>query len=191
MSVLIAYASLNSAAAEIAEQIADRLLKAGFASVLRPADQVENLQQHQLIVLGSTVQGHDWQPEAADFLLRFSDELAKLPVWLFSCSASQHIGSVGWRTAAPVDSAPHESAAVARARDAVQFRDHCHFSSAFSQPRPSEMEKLFWQICNRAPSDCCDTRLVNAWAARIARELHALDHDRERRRLHLSVRGKP
>ncbi|MEI9941875.1 MAG: flavodoxin domain-containing protein [Pseudomonadota bacterium] len=191
MSVLIAHLNARSPSAEIAEQIADRLLKAGFTAVVRPIDQIESIQLYQALVFGGAVHDQQWLPEAAGFLRRFSDELARLPVWLFSTCSDSETSAVEPQIATLVQRTCHERAAAIGSREHSGFRDHRHFDGAFARGGWSQLGDLFLKICGGSPNDRRDWHDVNEWAAAIARELQAIDHVRERRRLHLSVRGKP
>ncbi len=192
MSVLVAYASAHSSTAVIAQQIADRLMKSGFTALVRPVDQIQSIALHQTVVLGSEVQQQECLPEATEFLRRFSGQLSKLPVWLFSTGPVSEPNDIfGLKVRALVDPAGYESPAVADAPDAIQVRDHRHFADVFQRGRWSLLADLFLKVCGGSPADRRDWRNVNAWAADIARELHRIDHVKERRRLHLSVRGRP
>jgi len=192
MTILVAYASLHASTAEIARQIADRLMKSGFAAVARPVNQVDSLQPYQAVVLGSAVHNQAWLPEAADFLTKFANELTKRPVWLFStCSVGETSSFFGPKLTALIRRARHESAAVASARDAIHFRDHHYFAGAFERGGWSLLGDLFLKVCGGSPGDHRDWRDINEWAAGIARELQGVDRIKERRRLHVSVRGRP
>jgi menaquinone-dependent protoporphyrinogen oxidase len=192
MSVLIAYAGAEWSTAEIAQQIADRLMKAGVAAVVRSVNQIERIHLHQAVVLGSAVHDQEWLPEAAEFLGRFSGELPKLPLWLFSTGpANESVGVFGSKVAALVERTLLHGAAVAGTHDAIHFRDHQHFAGGFERGVWRSLGDLFLKICGGSSDDHRDWRDVNAWAADIARELQRIDHIKERRRLHLSVRGRP
>ena len=191
MSVLIAYASARPSTAVIAERIADRLVKAGFVALVHPLDQVESIRPSQPVIIGSDVRDHEWLPDACRFLQRFSRELARSPVWLFSTGAHAEVGSFGPKIAALVHDASDQSAAVSSARDMIRVRDHRYFGGAFERGSWRSLGDMFLRICGGSPPDPRDWRDVNAWTAGIARELQHIDHLKERRRLHLSVRGRP
>lgn len=189
MSVLIGYTSATWSSVEIAQQLADRLMKAGVAAVVRPIDSIESLRPYQAIVLGSALDDQDWLPGAAEFLRKFSEDLARLPLWLFSAGSVKELGS-------PFDSRiaallGHPCAPAGKAQDRVQFRGHRHFAGTFERSAWSLLSDLFLKICGGTPDDRRDWHAINEWASEIAREVQALDHLRERRRLHLSVRGRP
>ncbi|MBK8138762.1 MAG: flavodoxin domain-containing protein [Chloroflexi bacterium] len=83
--VLVAYASKHHATAEIANAIAEVLLRPGKLQVdVRPVETVTTIAPYDAIVLGSSVYIGQWQPEAAEFLKDQEAELAKRPVWFFS-----------------------------------------------------------------------------------------------------------
>jgi len=173
--------------------MADRLLKSGLAAVARPVAQISSLQPYQAVVLGSAIHEQAWLPEAADFLSRHQDELAKLPVWLFSaCSSSDRSSAFEPNgRAMMIARAGHECSAVADARKSIHFRDHRHFSGAFERGSWSLLGDLFLKVCGGSAADHRDWRDINEWAAGIARKLQCIDRVKERRRLHLSVRGRP
>ena len=189
MSVLVSYASAHSSTVEIAQQIADRLLKAGVAAVVRPVASITSIHQYRAVVLGSTLVGHEWLTDATTFLQAFADELQRVPVWLFSSAEVAEGDSPG--------SPPHvlvplqDSAAVAHGRRLIRIRDHRQFASTCGRPSWSELRDLFLKICGGSVEARADLREINDWVHGIARELQAIDHARERRRLHLSVRGRP
>jgi len=192
VTVLVAYASARASTAGIALQIADRLLKSGFATIARPVAQVHDLKPYQAVVLGSAVHDQAWLPEAANFLHEHEHELAKLPVWLFStCSVGDSSSFFSPKISALIRRSRHECTAVADARAAIHFRDHRHFAGAFERGSWSLLGDLFLKVCGAAPGDHRDWRDINEWAAGIARELQGIDRIKERRRLHVSVRGRP
>jgi len=178
VTVLVAYESAHASAAGIAQQIADRLLKSGLSAVARPVDQIESLRPFRAVVLGSAVHEQKWPCAAAAFLNEFEAELANVPVWLFStCPAAETAGN----------SEPKVSALS----HAIQIRNHRHFEGEFERGSWCSLADLFFKMCGGPSADQRAWRDVNDWTAGIARELQSLDHARERRRLHLSVRGKP
>lgn len=190
MTVLVAYASAHASTVGIAQQIADRLLKSGLSAVARPVDEIDHLRRYQAVVLGSAVQNQQWLPEVAAFLRKFAGPLVKRPAWLFSSSSVGATSSFfGPRVTELVHRERSESDALSS--DTVQFRDYRHFTGDFERGGWSPLGDLFLKICGGSAGDHCDWRDVNDWTAGIARELQGIDHAKERRRLHLSVRGKP
>ena len=191
LTVLVAYANTHASTAEIAQQIADRLRKSGFRGALRPVDRIDSLQPYRAVVIGSALHNQDWLPDAAEFLSKFAGELSTRPVWLFSsCPSDDTSSSLGTTEAAPIASERPESAAVVHARKAIRIRDHRQFVGDFERGGWESLGDLFSKVCGGLPADPRDFRDINEWASGIARELQAIDGKRERRRLHMSVRGR-
>jgi menaquinone-dependent protoporphyrinogen oxidase len=189
VSVLIAYASALPSTAETAQRIADRLLKSGVAAIVRPIDRVASIRQHRAVVVGCALRAQEWLPEATAFLHGFRDELRKVPVWLFSTVESTEFD---WRARQLLPAARlQESSAVAYARGAMQIRDHRQFACTHTRAKWTHLRQLFWKVCGGSAEDPEGDREVDEWATGIARQLQAIDHAQERRRLHLSVRGRP
>jgi menaquinone-dependent protoporphyrinogen oxidase len=186
VNILVAYAGLP-ASAEIAQQIADRLRKAGLAAAARPVDQVDGIDAYQAVVVGSSVRDQAWLPEASAFLSRFASRLAKVPVWLFSAYAISDVG----QNLRPglIRARPPEGAALTEGQTAIHFRGHRSFAGA--RGRGGTFFDLLLRVCGGSLNSPREFRDINDWAARIARELHVIDYAKERRRLHLSVRGRP
>jgi menaquinone-dependent protoporphyrinogen oxidase len=83
--VLVAYASKHHATAEIASSIAHGLKQFDELDVdLQAIDNIEFIAGYDAIVLGSAVYAGNWRPIAAKFLTLHAQELALIPVWLFS-----------------------------------------------------------------------------------------------------------
>ncbi|HET7545523.1 MAG TPA: flavodoxin domain-containing protein [Polyangiaceae bacterium] len=189
MNVLVAYAGLP-ASAEIAQQIADRLRKSGHTAAVRPIEQVARLEPYQAVVLGSTLRDEAWPPEACEFSSKFASSLAKVPLWLFTActlAETEHDSDSGL-TRRPLG----ERATLGNAGTVSQFREHrTFFWGPLARGRRGALFELLLQVCGGSAEDPREYRDVNDWTAKIARELHTIDNVRERRRLHLSVRGRP
>src|SRR5690242_8555228 len=83
--VLVAYASKHQSTAEIATSIAHTLTQFKALEVtIQPIENVEYITGYDAVVLGSAIYAGNWRPAAAEFLRLHAQELAKIPVWLFS-----------------------------------------------------------------------------------------------------------
>jgi menaquinone-dependent protoporphyrinogen oxidase len=82
--VLVAYATKHGATAEIARAIADGLGEVGLAADVRPAREVQTLDEYRAVIVGSAVYMGHWQGDALDFVKRFERDLKARPTWLFS-----------------------------------------------------------------------------------------------------------
>ena len=84
MRVLIAYASRNGSASEIAKFIGDELALIGVQSAVQEADDVDDIEGFGAVVLGSSVFTFGWEKQAMRFVRRHADNLKDKHVWLFS-----------------------------------------------------------------------------------------------------------
>lgn len=87
MRVLIAYASRNGYASEIAKVIGDELALIGVQSAVHEADEVDDLEGYGAVVLGSSVFTFGWEKPAMRFARRHAENLKQKHVWLFSSVA--------------------------------------------------------------------------------------------------------
>ncbi|MEJ2357992.1 MAG: flavodoxin domain-containing protein [Deinococcales bacterium] len=84
MPILVAYASRYGATRDIAESIGRVLEGRGNAVDVRSAGEITRLEGYRAVVLGSALYSGGWLEDAREFLESFQEELAALPVWLFS-----------------------------------------------------------------------------------------------------------
>jgi menaquinone-dependent protoporphyrinogen oxidase len=192
MTILVGYASAHWSTQGIALEIADRLLKGGHRAIVRPMAEVQRVTQYEAVVLGSALYQHAWLREGAEFLDRHERELAKRPVWLFSVSSVGESPSFSGQGALRrIQHAPAANRARSIAIGRIQPRDHHHFTGAVERDDWNRAGDFILRLFGGSRGDCRSFRDVDDWASGIARELEAADRARERRRLHLSVRGKP
>lgn len=84
LPVLLAYGSKHGATREIAERVGKVLRDAGLAVEVKAAKDAGALTGYRAVVLGSGLYIGAWVKDAANLLKKRADELAGLPVWLFS-----------------------------------------------------------------------------------------------------------
>ncbi|WIY00449.1 flavodoxin domain-containing protein [Amycolatopsis mongoliensis] len=90
MKVLVAVATRHGATREIAENVANAvgsaLTEAGAASLVevRDAGLVHSVEGFDAVIIGSAVYMGHWLEPARKLAESFSDELRRVPVWLFS-----------------------------------------------------------------------------------------------------------
>jgi menaquinone-dependent protoporphyrinogen oxidase len=83
-SVLVAYASKYGSTREVAEAIVAALQEQGVDAVAQPAGEVESLDGHSAVVLGTALFFFRWRREAHRFLSRNRAALANVPVAVFA-----------------------------------------------------------------------------------------------------------
>ncbi len=163
--VLVAYASKYGATAEIAEKISQVLQQSGQQTEVLPAKNVRNLTPYKAVILGSAVYIGAWRKEALKFLQVHDQELAKMPVWLFSSGPTGEGDPVtklqGWRY-------PKELQPII---NRIQPRDIAVFHGNIDESKNNFIEK--WMIKNvKAPTgDFRDWSAITAWAEGIAKAL--------------------
>lgn len=82
--ILVAYASGTGSTGEVAKAIGEVLHDGGATVDIRPANDVEGIDDYNAAVLGSSIRAGRWLPDAVDFLLDFRTALATVPVALFT-----------------------------------------------------------------------------------------------------------
>lgn len=81
--VLVTYASLMGATTGIARMIGDEFRAGGAVVHVLPVNQVSNLENYRLVVLGSPIHEGHWIEQAVMFLEENRAFLSKIPVALF------------------------------------------------------------------------------------------------------------
>lgn len=167
MPILVAYASRYGATREIAEAIGRVLRERGNAVDVRAAGEITRLEGYRAVVLGSALYSGGWLEDAREFLESFQEELAALPVWLFSSGPTTPGDPVealgGW--AYPEDLRP--LVASVRPLDIALFAGRID---------PEALNLQDWLI-NRSmrgvSGDFRNWPRIEAWATHIADRLHA------------------
>jgi menaquinone-dependent protoporphyrinogen oxidase len=178
MKILVAYASRHGSTAGIAERIAKTLEGAGLDVTLRPVTNVGPLDEYGAFVIGSAAYMGGWLGEAATFVRRHHEVLARQPVWTFSSgpTGSDTVDAKG-RDALKM-AEPKEFAEFART---IQPRDQKVFFGVYDPDAApvGTAEGLMQRFLRFAPAarnaipagDFRDWPAIESWASRIAREL--------------------
>jgi menaquinone-dependent protoporphyrinogen oxidase len=160
--ILIAYASKYGSTAQIAENIALRLKKAGLIPIVRSAKDVNSLAEYSAVVAGSAVYAGNWLNEASDFLEKFQNDLTLLPTWLFSAGPTGKGDPVeqmkGWRF-------PDSLKPLA---DKIRPRDTAFFHGVLDMSKLRLAEKLIVYALKAPAGDFRDWELIDRWADLIA-----------------------
>jgi len=75
--LLVAYATRNGSTRDVAEHIASMLRLDGYEVVCRAADEVDDLDAVDAVILGAPIYTGRWHRDARDFVKRHRDELAR------------------------------------------------------------------------------------------------------------------
>src|SRR4051794_26269573 len=83
--ILVVYATKHHSTAEIAIRIGKVLQQSSKLQVdIQSVERVEFIAGYDAIVMGSAVYNGNWRPQASEFLQLHAQELAQIPLWLFS-----------------------------------------------------------------------------------------------------------
>jgi menaquinone-dependent protoporphyrinogen oxidase len=82
--ILVAYASRYGTTGEVAESIAATLRERGLRVDVRPAAEVDDLDEFGGVVLGGGIYMGRWHRDARGFARLFEEELRRLPVAVFA-----------------------------------------------------------------------------------------------------------
>ncbi len=163
--VLIAYASKHGATCEIAERIGAALRQAGFEVDGLPVGQARNLKAYQAAILGSAVYMGSWQKEFVQFLKAHQQDLAGLPVWLFSSGPTGEGDPLelvkGWRV-------PTAQQALV---DSIRPREITIFHGSLEAKKLNFLERWIIQRVNAKVGDFRDWKAIAAWADSITETL--------------------
>lgn len=160
MTVLVTAASRHGSTTEIAQAMADGLIRRGVPAEVRAPADVPDLHRYDAVVLGSAVYAGHWLAEAKTFVDRLADQLVTRDVWLFSS------GPVG------VPLQPEEEAVdVTAERQHTAARDHRTFPGRIDRGRLGFAERALVRALRVPDGDFRDWSVVDEWAGSIASDL--------------------
>lgn len=177
MKVLVTYASRHGATAGIAARIADTLTARGHQAHALPVEQVEELAGAEAVVIGAAAYMFHWLKPALKFARHHRDELAQLPVWLFSS------GPIGTDT---VDDKGQDVLQSARPKEFDELveqlkprGEQVFFGAYDPEAEPIGMAERITRAMPAArealpAGDFRDWDAIDAWAGQIADELDAI-----------------
>ena len=167
--IAVAYASKYGATREIAEKIGEALRGAGFETEVLPVKEVKDLTQYMAIVLGSAIYIGQWRKEASAFVKSHKNDLAKMPVWIFSSGPTGEGDAEaliqGWRF--PGD--------LGEAIDHIGPRDTVVFHGVIDFDKFNFLEKMALKKVCAPLGDWRNWDLIGKWAQGIAKELKKKD----------------
>jgi menaquinone-dependent protoporphyrinogen oxidase len=164
-SILVTYASKYGATQEIADQIGRTLQEAGLEVVIAPANQADNPESFDAVILGSAVYAGMWRKQAIQFLEQHEKTLASKPTWLFSSGPTDEGDPVelldGWTF-------PEAQQPIA---DRLQPREITVFHGALDPSKLNFAERLVIKGIKAPTGDFRDWDAIRNWAKGIAAEL--------------------
>jgi menaquinone-dependent protoporphyrinogen oxidase len=153
-TILVAYASKYGSTREVAESIASMLRERLLRVEVRPAGEVDDLDEYAGVVLGGGIYMGRWHRDARGFARHFEDELRRVPVAVFALG--------------PTDDVPEHRAGSERqfSRAVGKLRLEPLASAVFGgviDPR-----KLHFPFNHMAATDVRDWDEIRAWADEVA-----------------------
>jgi menaquinone-dependent protoporphyrinogen oxidase len=161
MNILVAVASRHGSTREIARAIAGELEAAGHRAAIQDIAEIVHVSGYEAVVLGSAVYIGNWMPEARQFIDRHHEELASVPVWLFSS------GPIGAESPKP-EGDPN---LVPEFIEKTGAREHRIFTGKLDPKVLGLGERLIARVVGAPSGDFRDWEDIRGWAREIAREL--------------------
>jgi len=174
MRILVVYASRYGATQGIAERIAATLRAQGIEATLQRAQDADDPERYDAVVIGSAAYYFRWMKSAVNYVRRHHDVLASRPVWLFSSGPlGREARDAKGRDLRDV-TIPKE---ITEFRDAIKPRDHRVFFGAMHHSKLGSAHRLILKLpANRdnaifPEGDFRDWDDIEAWAGSIAQSL--------------------
>ncbi len=158
--VLVSAGSRHGSTKEIAERIGDVLASRGLSVLVQEPQNVLDVSEVEVVVLGSAVYAGHWVREAKEVADMIGAESPKPLVWLFS---SGPIGEPAKPEDEPVD--------VSRIREITEAREHKIFTGKIDKSRLSFGERAILMAVKAPEGDYRDWADVENWAKKIADHL--------------------
>ena len=166
-SVLVIYASRHRSTEGVANRIASRIGEHGITATVSEASSVPELDRIDAVVLGSPVYGQRWLPEAEELARTHVDDLAGLPVWLFS------VGTFGDDKPLIGPLMKREPKGIENLCAALQAREYRVFAGVIDRHQWPYLSRLFFHTLGGRLGDNRDWGQIDAWADEIAGALTA------------------
>jgi menaquinone-dependent protoporphyrinogen oxidase len=163
--VLVSVASGHGSTTEIGRVIGRRLVSGGLAVDIVPPAAVDFIDDYDAVVLGSAVYTGHWLTPARDFAIRFHDQLAARPVWLFSS------GPVGDPSRKLVQSMEEEPADVTRIRQAIPVRGYRTFTGKLDPQALGFAQRASLLLFRGMRGDFRDWAEITQWSDDIVADL--------------------
>jgi menaquinone-dependent protoporphyrinogen oxidase len=162
MKVLVTVASRHGATAEIGGIIAAVMRTADLdVDVAEPAT-VAGIDGYDAVIIGSAVYAGQWLEPAKEFVTRHRDDLARVPVFLFSS------GPLGARP-----KPDHDPPDMLAADESIGAIDHQVFAGRLTQSRLTRPERLVAAVLQAPAGEFRPWDDIADWATQISRFLLA------------------
>jgi menaquinone-dependent protoporphyrinogen oxidase len=169
--ILVTYASVSGATAEVAEFIAEVLCEKGAVDVdvLPMGDVAGEPAGYTAVILASPIQGQAWLPEATQFIQNHQEQLKNIPTAMFSlCMTLAMRNGEQYR--------PQITAWTASLRALVQPVSEAHFAGVLDIAKiPSFSDRLKFRLSVLfrvwSEGDHRDWTVIRDWAEQLTTQL--------------------
>lgn len=163
--ILVAYASKHQSTAEIATFIGGILSDSHLNVEVRDIEDIHSLVEYTAVVIGSAVYMGHWLQSATQFLNDFQEQLASLPVWIFST------GPTGEGDPATLLDGFLMPENIREAVNVINPHHIMLFHGSLDNKRLGIGERMMVKAVNAPMGDYRDWNIIRAWSNRIAAEL--------------------
>ena len=157
--ILIAYATRAGSTKEVAQSIAESLIKHGAHVELHPVGDITNLASYSAVILGSAIRAGRWLPEAVNFVKQHKAELENLPlVYFLVCATMQE------------DTPEHHDEVLAYlqpVRAILEPLDIGMFAGKIDMDELGFFAKFVLKAMRKKEGDWRDWEAVHDWAGKI------------------------
>ena len=157
MKILVAVASRHGSTHEIANALARQLGRAGHTVDVQTVDDNPTVEAYDAAVIGSAVYMGKWLPQAKQFVDLHQEQLAAMPVWLFS-------GPLGFDDPEPQGEPAQLDELISR----TGARGHTIFVGKLDEDELGFSERLIVRAVGAQNGDFRDWAAINVWADEIA-----------------------
>lgn len=164
MTILVVCASRHGSTRQIADVIAEELKASGYVVDVHDAAKPWDMGPYDGAIIGSAVYMGKWLPEARDFVKGHREQLAGIPVWLFS---SGPLGNIDPQP-------PADSLHIDEFLFTTGAHDHRIFEGKLDRSRLGFGERLAVKMVKAPEGDFRDWKAIRAWAQEIATSLKTL-----------------
>ncbi len=157
--VLVAYATVAGATAEIAAEIADVIRKTGLDVDVKPASAVNDVTSYRAVILGTPIYMGQVQKEIAAFAERHHAALQGIPVHTFAVSGTVREGKS--------EAFDAVAAAMTPTNEAIGADSTRIFAGRIAYKRLSFLHRAIAKMMKVEEGDWRDWPAIRGWAAAV------------------------
>jgi menaquinone-dependent protoporphyrinogen oxidase len=166
---LVTYATKHQSTQEIATFIGDILRNNQLDIEVLNIDTVHSLDDYSAVVIGSAVYIGHWLRSATNFLRHYQNQLAKVPVWIFSTGPTGEGYPDELADGFLVPENIHEALMCIKPRHVILFHGR------LDKAKLGIGERMMVKAVKAPLGDFRDWNMIRAWANRIVAELQSED----------------